>query len=226
MNPGELADAMASPAPRRNYGYHISKWSYMMTSLVLLAAVLISWLQQEERSLIGRTLFVKPKFVLDGSSFYATTEDGKPVRLRLRLLEAPELDQPHGRRSRLHLSQLLLNRPAPDVLCRVTGVDDVGGLIADVFIPGNGSDPRSLKNVQEEMVRQGWAWAMEGGFAPNQKLRAIMNEAREAKRGLWEDERAEILYMDRLIRRRKLGLPSQAARQRQQHGGRSSPRFR
>ncbi|ESL10886.1 hypothetical protein TRSC58_01373 [Trypanosoma rangeli SC58] len=223
--PWRCADAMALPAPTVTHGARISKFSYFMVALALSAALLVAWLRQEERTLVGQTFLVKPKFVVDGSSFYATTEEGKFVLLRLRLLDAPALDGPYGRESRSYLSQLLLNRPAADVLCRVTGADAAAGLIADVFVPSGGSELGRLMSVQETMVREGWAWAMQGGFAPNYKLRVIMAEARQAKRGLWQDDRFGALLMHRAARGQKLG-PSHAEGHRRKHGSQNGPGFR
>ncbi|RNF09458.1 oligoribonuclease [Trypanosoma rangeli] len=223
--PWRCADAMALPAPTVTHGTRISNFSYFMMVLALIAALLVAWLRQEERTLVGQTFLVKPKFVVDGSSFYATTEEGKLVLLRLRLLDAPALDGPYGRESRSYLSQLLLNRPAADVLCRVTGADAVAGLIADVFVPSGGSDSGRLMSVQEMMVRQGWAWAMQGGFAPNYKLRVIMAEARQAKRGLWQDERYRALLMHRAARGQKLSPSLHAEGHRRKHGSQNGPAF-
>ncbi|RNF27263.1 oligoribonuclease [Trypanosoma conorhini] len=218
------AGATASTAPAMAHVPHISRVSYFMMALALIAAVFVAWLRREEQTLVGQTFLVKPKFVVDGGSFYATTTDeGRPVLLRLRLLRVPALGGPHGRQSRAYLSQLLLGRPAAEVLCRATGADAAGGLIADVFVSSGGAAAEALTSVQEEMVRHGWAWAMEGGFAPNQKLRALMAEAREAKRGLWGDESSNAFFLQRAASGQKLDPSSHAAGPRQQYGSQGIP---
>ncbi|KEG12276.1 hypothetical protein DQ04_01841070, partial [Trypanosoma grayi] len=108
-------------------------WQYYVAMLVATVAVLIPFVLREEPDMMGRTISVQPKFVTDGNTFYGTMAgEGKMVRLRLRLVDAPEMDQPYGREARLFLRHMLVDDAPAEVMCRVTGTDGWGGLIVDV----------------------------------------------------------------------------------------------
>ncbi|ORC87650.1 uncharacterized protein TM35_000212560 [Trypanosoma theileri] len=182
-----------------------SVWSYYVAAVVLIVGVLFPYLQYEKPTvLIGQSIVITPKLVIDGNTFYGHTKEGKMVRVRLRLVDAPELDQPYGKEAHIYLKKLLLEEKQQQkqenkedyslsqvVICNVAGMDEWGGLIADISIHHPNADP-SLEyvSVQESMVKNGWAWAMDSGFLTNSRLHKMMMEARAARRGLWQSDHA------------------------------------
>jgi hypothetical protein len=60
--------------------------------------------------------------------------------------------------------------------------DRYGRLVAEVTLP----DGRVLN---EELVRQGWAWWYRRYAPDNATLATLESEAREARRGLWADQK-------------------------------------
>ncbi|KAH9598614.1 Staphylococcal nuclease (SNase-like) [Trypanosoma melophagium] len=178
-----------------------SIWRYYVAVAVMIAAVLLPYIQHDKPSvLIGRSVVISPKFVIDGNTFYGTTKEGKMVRVRLRLVDAPELDQPYGKEARIYLKKLLLEEKEhykgkkehfslSEVICTAAGIDEWGGLIADVSIHRPISDTSlDYVSVQVSMVNDGWAWAMDSGFVTNSRLHKMMMEARAARRGLWQSD--------------------------------------
>ncbi|MCA1979419.1 MAG: thermonuclease family protein [Thiobacillus sp.] len=99
------------------------------------------------------------------------------LKVRLAGIDAPESDQPGGEAATRALKALALGRHAhidtvaTDVYGRTVGVLEIDGA-----------------SVNAELVRRGFAWATAWhGVAP---LREVAAEARQARRGLWQDAEA------------------------------------
>ncbi len=113
--------------------------------------------------------------VNDGDTVTCLDTTGRRVKVRLVGIDAPELDQPHGRGSRA----ALLAKLAGGVV-RVEGAahDQHGRLLGTLHL-----DDRDLNR---EMVAEGWAWAFTG-FAEDDDLVAAESAARRQRRGIWAD---------------------------------------
>ncbi|MBA3593501.1 MAG: thermonuclease family protein [Pseudomonadota bacterium] len=123
----------------------------------------------------GDTLWVRP------------ASGGKPVKVRIAGIDAPEICQAHGQAARAALAQRLLGRSAEFETRRK---DDYGRTV--VVLRHDGED------IAEWLVGQGHAWAYGfgrhgGPYAAQQAL------AQAAKRGLFADHMA---LEPRLFRRR------------------------
>ena len=130
--------------------------------------------------------------VLDGDTLLVL-RSGKPVKVRLAEMDAPEKAQPYGIASQKSLAELVMGE---QVRVASRAVDDYGRLVATVSI--------GAINVNHEQVRRGMAWEY-SRFHGNHELMALQRDAQQAGRGLWADEAVE---------------PSQW---RKQHSGSSSP---
>jgi len=115
--------------------------------------------------------------VNDGDTVTCRDTEGREVRVRMVGIDAPELDQPRGREARAALLAKLRGG-----VVRVIGDsrDQHGRLLGTLLV-----DDRDLNR---ELVAEGWAWAF-GGFSPDQDLLAAEAEARRLRRGLWADAR-------------------------------------
>lgn len=102
----------------------------------------------------------------------------RSIRIRMEQIDAPELEQAHGKHSRDYLRRLC--RVGTDVIVRPTGKDQYGRLLGNVYCGG--------KSVNEEMVGSGSAWVYKR-YARDQKLYRLQNEARTQRRGLWAGAR-------------------------------------
>lgn len=96
------------------------------------------------------------------------------IAVRMRQIDAPELDQDHGTRARDHLRKLC--PIGTKVLIHTEGHDQYDRLLGDLQCQG--------KNVNEEMVSSGSAWVY-NRHVEDRDLYQLQDEAREQKRGLW-----------------------------------------
>jgi endonuclease YncB( thermonuclease family) len=114
--------------------------------------------------------------VSDGDTLWVRPRHGGPPRsVRLAGIDAPELCQPHGMRSRESLARLVLHR---DVRVEAERRDDYGRLLARVELHG--------RDVGATHVREGHAWSYRfrrdrGPYAREE------HAARKSRRGLWQD---------------------------------------
>jgi len=117
--------------------------------------------------------------VHDGDTITANLSGGtKPIRIRLHAIDAPELKQPHGHDSQAYLERLVLGKT---VQLEPHGEDRYWRMISAVVVEG--------RSVNQEMVRAGWAWWFKK-YAPDDRvMKDLEQEARAARRGLWEDAR-------------------------------------
>ncbi len=112
--------------------------------------------------------------IADGDTFYMTIE-GKPTRLRLAQIDAPEKAQPFGRKAEQSLRDLIGKR---QVTVTWTQADRYGRPIVQVQADG--------QDVNAEQVRRGYAWVYRQ-YATDRSLNTLEAEARSAGRGLWAD---------------------------------------
>jgi len=102
--------------------------------------------------------------------------DNRQVRVRLVDIDAPELKQPFGTRSRQSLSSLCVGKVAS---LDVRGHDRYNRTLARVTCGG--------ADANAEQVRRGYAWTFTRYARADSPLFAIEREARAAHRGLWQD---------------------------------------
>jgi len=102
--------------------------------------------------------------------------DRKQVRVRLVDIDAPELGQAFGKRSRQALSVLCHGRQAQ---VEDKGKDRYGRTLGNVTCAG--------VIANREQVRTGMAWVFERYAPKGSPLYAVQTEARAARRGLWQD---------------------------------------
>jgi endonuclease YncB( thermonuclease family) len=113
--------------------------------------------------------------VHDGDTLTVLIEH-RPVRVRLIDIDAPELRQPFGTRSRQSLSSLCFGK---DASLDVRGHDRYNRTLARVTCGG--------ADANAEQVRRGYAWTFTRYARADSPLFAIEREARAAHRGLWQD---------------------------------------
>jgi micrococcal nuclease len=103
---------------------------------------------------------------------------GRPLRVRLASIDAPERGQPFANASRHALESRVAGR---DVVVVERGRDGYGRVLGRVYADG--------VDVNAEQVRSGYAWVFRR-FRPDAQLVALEAEAKAARRGLWRDPRA------------------------------------
>jgi len=101
-------------------------------------------------------------------------KDGKPLRVRLLGVDAPEKNQDFGTRARQFTSDLCFGK---NVNLVVDGTDRYGRTVGTIILP----DGRTLN---QELVRGGFAWHYKA-YSKDEGLGRLEEEARSEKRGLW-----------------------------------------
>jgi micrococcal nuclease len=126
----------------------------------------------------GRPLW-RVDIVHDGDTVTCIDEGNRPQKIRLVGIDSPELSQPFGRESRAALVQKLGGGRV-----RVAGDarDQHGRLLGTLWI--------GERNINRELVADGWAWVF-GGFSPDPALLDAETVARGGRRGLWSDPHSQ-----------------------------------
>ena len=117
-------------------------------------------------------------------------KDGKPVRVRLLGVDAPEKNQDYGSVARQFTADLCFGKYVNLI---ASGTDRYGRTIGTIILP----DGRSLN---KELVRNGYAWHYKA-YSHDQTLAQLETEARQNRRGLWEKPKPTAPWEFRKARR-------------------------
>jgi micrococcal nuclease len=153
--------------PRRARG----RFMLLAAAVSAAAAFLAPMCPLEDRA--GRPLW-RVHAIHDGDTITCLDDRGRAVKIRLVGIDAPESDQPHGGAARAALAA----KVGAAVRVEGRGRDQHGRLLATLW--------SGDRDVNREMVADGWAWEF-GGFAVDDDLAAAETAARQARRGLWAD---------------------------------------
>jgi endonuclease YncB( thermonuclease family) len=121
------------------------------------------------------TLTGKVVGIADGDTLTLLV-DKTQVRVRLEGIDTPEWAQPFGRKAGQALAKIVFGK--------VVQVNDLG---KDRYGRTLGIVRLDRRNVNLELVREGWAWWYRKYAPKNKELAAAEAAARKAKRGLWAD---------------------------------------
>jgi endonuclease YncB( thermonuclease family) len=117
--------------------------------------------------------------VLDGDTVLVKRPGRRPFKVRLAEVDAPELAQPFGAKSRQFLSDQVGRR---EVRVEVVATDKYGRLVAHLARDG--------RSINRELVRCGMAWEY-SRFRRHSAGLDLQREARQARRGLWGQPRPQ-----------------------------------
>ena len=164
------------PRPPRGLPPRLRGWYVLIATAVslIVAAVPMCPLHDPQ----GRPLW-RVDSIHDGDTVTCIDEANRPHKIRLVGIDCPELSQPFGREANAALRGKL-----GGVRVRVEGNarDQHGRLLGTLWVGD--------RNINRELVTDGWAWVF-GGFAPDPDLVDAETAARTAHRGLWADPRAQ-----------------------------------
>jgi len=113
--------------------------------------------------------------VVDGDTLTLLDAQRRIHKVRLAGIDAPNEPQPHSAAAKQALFELVFDK---SVRVQVTQNQE-GVLWARVF--------RKKQDINAELVRRGWAWALPDG--EDSDLSQLEAEARAAARGLWASPR-------------------------------------
>lgn len=103
--------------------------------------------------------------------------DGKAEKIRLAEIDCPEMDQPYGQAAKRFVLGIAAQKT---VRVEVGTTDRYGRTVGSVFLPDGSSLNRAL-------VKEGYAWWYRQ-FSKDASIGQLETEARNAKRGLWQDK--------------------------------------
>lgn len=115
--------------------------------------------------------------IKDGDTI-AVLHEGKEETIRLNGIDCPEKKQAYGNRAKEVTSELVFKKI---VNIEPLTKDRYGRTVANVFTEDG-------KNVNHEIVKQGYAWWYRKYAPKDIELAELEEEAKKAKRGLWQDE--------------------------------------
>jgi len=119
--------------------------------------------------------------ITDGDTTRALTPDNQLLRIRLKNIDAPEKSQAFGQASKQNLSQYIFGR---DVELHIFGQDRYGRTLAVIMLDG--------VDINLQQVKDGYAWVYTryiGESTQDVQARYLgaEAEAKESRRGLWND---------------------------------------
>jgi micrococcal nuclease len=117
--------------------------------------------------------------VIDGDTIHVLAKDKTTVKVRLEGIDAPETGQPFGTKARQALAAKILGKT---VIVETKGNDKYGRTLGVVSLDG--------RNINLEMVSEGWAWHFKK-YSKDAALANAENEARAKRAGLWADAKPQ-----------------------------------
>ncbi len=128
--------------------------------------------------------------VADGDSITVADNLGEKHKIRISGIDAPELGQPYGRKSKQHLSQLLEGK---QVRLEIFKTDKYGRLVAKVWLQP-ADCPQCGKTLDAGMAQlttgMAWwyrYWSEEQGEQDRSRYEFAEQEARAKQAGLWQE---------------------------------------
>ena len=139
--------------------------------------------------------YAKVVGISDGDTFKVLYKENQEVKVRLNHIDAPEKGQPFGKSAKKYASDLCFGKEVKIV--KQKKKDRYQRIIAEVFI--------GKTNVNKEIVRAGYAWHFKK-YSSDKEYDKIETEARENKRGLWQDKNPVAPCTWRDIKKQKRAL--------------------
>ncbi|MBE3030130.1 thermonuclease family protein [Campylobacter sp. RM9344] len=146
------------------------RYGKALKTITLIIVILLSSLiaQAKPLPLSGKVIKVS-----DGDTITVLTPQKRQVKVRLHGIDAPEKKQAYGNKSRQFLSNLVAGK---EVEVKEKGKDRYKRVLGVVYY--------NEQDINAQMVLNGYAWAyvkFSKDYARQER------EARENKRGLWQD---------------------------------------
>ena len=131
--------------------------------------------------------------IIDGDTYDLLLENGKSVRIRMHGIDAPERGMPYNKVSKEYLGKLCANARIRYVR---EDTDRYGRMVAKGYLEDG-------RNLEQEMVRAGMAWHYTR-YSSDKKLASLEKDAREKRRGLWQDSNPVAPWEYRKMKRSRI----------------------
>jgi endonuclease YncB( thermonuclease family) len=122
------------------------------------------------------TIHGKVTAITDGDTFKLLTNDSIVHRVRIASIDCPEKKQAYSKKAKEFSSNAIFGK---NIRVTVQSKDRYGRLIARVHY-------QDSLVLNEELLKTGFAWHYVK-YSKDANLQALEDEARQAKRGLWQD---------------------------------------
>lgn len=139
---------------------------------------------------VGETLRAQVLKVFDGDGFLARTSVSPrgieiEIAVRCGFIDAPEMKQSGGEEAKAFLNQQIGGKWLDlGLLIKM----DAGGMVDRhqriVAVPYLWSDRHGWRNIELEMILNGWAWLLDRYCPPNHYFDAL-EDAQRSRRGIW-----------------------------------------
>jgi len=156
---------------RKKRKINLIKWAGLLGFLFLIPSLILNFLLFQKTQKLGQG--IKVLEVLDGDTILL---DGK-VRLRLRHIDAPELEFCGGEEAKNLLETLVKGKKV--VLAEYI-LDQQGRPMALIY--------QSDKLINEEMLDSGWVRYHSDQTSQTEQLKAVADQAKEEKKGIFGPE--------------------------------------
>lgn len=145
--------------------------------------------------LVINAKILKGKIVRVSDGDTVTLLDSLNVQHKIRLdaIDAPESGQAYGKKAKQYLADLIFGKT---VTVEYEKKDMYKRILGTIYYEG--------QNINEEMIRAGYAWRYY--YNKSDRLLELQNEAKDAKRGLWQDKHAIDPYQWRKEKRNRKPL--------------------
>lgn len=127
--------------------------------------------------------------IKDGDTF-EVLYNGQPEKIRLYGIDCPESAQPFGKAAKKYASDLSYGKIVTVIPQKKR--DKYGRILGTVITPDS-------LNVNEQMIRNGMAWKYK--YSKDKHLKALQQEAKEQRKGLWADNNAMDPWQWRKLKR-------------------------
>ncbi len=150
------------------------KYLIKINCLIILTILLVSWgnlYSQDKKNISGKVIGIT-----DGDTFSLLLEnDNFEIKVRLLDIDCPEKKQPYSQKAKQYVSNLIFGKL---VNVQYSKKDGFGRVLGTIYV--------NKVNVNEEMVKAGYAWHFIK-YSDNKTYINLEKEARNKKIGLWSD---------------------------------------
>ena len=142
----------------------------MLNKIIITLFFIFSFSASATEILEGRVVGVH-----DGDTVTLLMEGNQQLKIRLAQIDAPELDQAFGQKSKQSLSDMVFNKT---IKVEKETIDKYGRTVGTLIVDG--------VDANKEQVKRGMAWVYRQ-YMHDQSLLQVEDAARQAKVGLWSE---------------------------------------
>ena len=150
---------------------------YLKMKRIVFLVISVFWCYSVSAQDLPNEFYAKVVGISDGDTFKVLYQENQEDKVRLNHIDAPEKGQPFGKSAKKFASDLCFGKEVK--IIRQKKKDRYQRIIAEVFV--------GETNINKEMVRAGYAWHFKK-YSSDKEYDNIETEARENKRGLWQDK--------------------------------------